>query len=581
MASFRSDGTRSDHEGVCFCNWCVQSFPRFSSLLAATREYAVLSEGRFRIRSFQGSDELDVAAPSSSSSGDWADIVRRAAPRVHEFACRLLDGDEGLHEELGNACRIVMVEYVRNAVLAACRSLDLWPPDPQPAGILSYDCAYEDMSAALDEIAQRAYNDEVRRVRSEAASSTAGLAHRASTAAYLVEFAHEVGVTHASVPETFQLMLTELEMRIVEWGCTIRSESRNSFESNVSLKAAAENVRACASLGAPREDALTHECGGANRSTKHFELIVDRLGVSELFATWPHARDALRPYVEVQIGSRWRRTLVCEFPRKAKVLSFSSERMSFTNPEGDIAIRVRNRDGDVYSSCSDRLFGEAVALMPFRSEQDYRPRKLEVPISCNYERTGVVALRIFLKLPDVAQLAHNGQLGDGTSGDAYNMGHGLVEENRSWHSLQLESQHSQDSVAAGAVLVANAADVRDHAVESAKALAAKVLPVPLGRRQGFGTCARQEASVIIVTEEGASRFFYYPYATRVEADDHFNSWKWKIISRIMYKAVNGIITEEICKAGHSFAHSAIRRAAQGLVDAPSDGDLTLYVVGQG
>ena len=62
---------------------------------------------------------------------------------MQAFASRLRQGDPELAEEHERAFRVVMVEGVRNAMMAAIQRLELWPPLPTPRGIEEDDCCYE------------------------------------------------------------------------------------------------------------------------------------------------------------------------------------------------------------------------------------------------------------------------------------------------------------------------------------------------------------------------------------------------------------------------------------------------------
>merc|ERR1712129_197171 len=76
-------------------------------------------------------------------------------------------------KELERAFSVVMEESVRNAMVSAFQRLDMWPPRPTPAGVCMEDCSYEDVSAPLAVVAQRAYNDELRRARDAAKAQQA------------------------------------------------------------------------------------------------------------------------------------------------------------------------------------------------------------------------------------------------------------------------------------------------------------------------------------------------------------------------------------------------------------------------
>jgi len=120
----------------------------------------------------------------------------------------------------------------------------------------------------------------------------------------------------------------------------------------------------------------------------------------------------------------------------------------------------------------------------------------------------------------------------------------------------------------------------DSAREGYSNLGPVAVEASLEREHGYGTCELAEASIVIVTEEGIGMCFYYPYASRAEADVYFNSWRWRVTSRIMFKCHKGTITEELCTGGLGMAYKTIRKAAQTLVSEPASGERTLYVLGQ-
>lgn len=222
------------------------SFQNFAPLLAASDKYVQHSGFRFRSNSFSDlhSNEClnDNTEASSNSlkdpysneclSTDTASSSRLeakilAAPLVQEYADRLMSGEPALMEELETAFRFVMVESVRNSMISTCRELDLFPPAEPPADLDDDDCSYEDVSAPLPVIAQRLYNDQVRRC-ADGKSSMSRLQQRALTAAYLVDFASEHSVPLPPMSETHQAMLSEFAARTAEWGTShgIEAEQR-------------------------------------------------------------------------------------------------------------------------------------------------------------------------------------------------------------------------------------------------------------------------------------------------------------------------------------------------------------------
>lgn len=252
------------------CQLDEVSFRHFAPLLHASQDYAEHSGYRFRSSSFDGlglgdgleSDnasefaELPNAgsdAPSSGSSGSRCLVVIseerardagprlaakiRALPQVRDFAARLRAGEPALQEELDRAFRLVMTESVRNSMIGMCQALGVFPPMPPPAGVDADDCAYEDASAPLPDIAQRLYNEQARRlgegdVGGGSASDTGGpaasvgqrLQRRAMTAAFLVDFAEGLGVALPTMSETQEAMLQDFAQRIEEWGAKSKAE---------------------------------------------------------------------------------------------------------------------------------------------------------------------------------------------------------------------------------------------------------------------------------------------------------------------------------------------------------------------
>jgi len=233
-----------------------QSFRRFAPLLAASQAYASYSGCRFRSSSFDGignpqafpgaaPDIPTVSAQRSHDSGPRLAAKLRAAPLVREFAHRLRSGiDPGLNEEIERAFRIVMRESVRNAMMGMFQAYDMFPPSPPPAGIQDDDCSYEDVTAPLPAIAQRLYNDQVRRVSDPGMGA---LEIKAMTAAYLVDFADGVGMKMPPTPETQQAMFKEIAERMAEFSRQSRnpngSNARDVFLRGLGVGSAAEKLR--------------------------------------------------------------------------------------------------------------------------------------------------------------------------------------------------------------------------------------------------------------------------------------------------------------------------------------------------
>eukprot|EP00408_Alexandrium_pacificum_P053126 CAMPEP_0171245454 /NCGR_PEP_ID=MMETSP0790-20130122/47431_1 /TAXON_ID=2925 /ORGANISM="Alexandrium catenella, Strain OF101" /LENGTH=72 /DNA_ID=CAMNT_0011712719 /DNA_START=12 /DNA_END=230 /DNA_ORIENTATION=- len=65
--------------------------------------------------------------------------------------------------------------------------------------------------------------------------------------------------------------------------------------------------------------------------------------------------------------------------------------------------------------------------------------------------------------------------------------------------------------------------------------------------------------------------YYYPYATRAEADAYFKARTWRPTSRLMFRSCGGIIVEEVCRGGLPFAHETIRQTAWAELAAPAGG----------
>jgi hypothetical protein len=193
------------------------AFPCFAELLAASQAYASHSGCRFR-----NSDFMDVSDGNEDTECSIRAAKVRALPVVHEFSARLNAGEESLKEEMSRAFDVVMMESVRNAMVAAFREVDLWPPPVQISGIDEEDCDFEDLSAPIPAIAQRAYNDEVRRNRDAVSGGGAGFGQsfrKATTASYLVDFACEVKapLPSSSSSSRHAAMLHEFGANLERW----------------------------------------------------------------------------------------------------------------------------------------------------------------------------------------------------------------------------------------------------------------------------------------------------------------------------------------------------------------------------
>lgn len=201
------------------------AFRSFAPLVAASQDYAHHSGCRFRSSSFDGIHE----APGDAKEPPLVEEVRgkdpgpllaaklRAAPAVRRFATRLQAGEPALVEDFHRAFHVVMEESVRNSMVAAFRRLDLWPPLPAPPEVLDDDCSYEDISAPIPVLAQRTYNDELRRNREVSEDGCPNqLLRRAMTAAFLVDFAHETGTAVPPMLESQQARFEEFATRVAE-----------------------------------------------------------------------------------------------------------------------------------------------------------------------------------------------------------------------------------------------------------------------------------------------------------------------------------------------------------------------------
>lgn len=206
------------------------SFRHFAPLLQASQEYAGHTGFRFREGSFDGVEGLAAALAGDekcsnalaqdASAGSRLAAKLHAMPAVKSFADRLASKEPELLEELDKAFRIIVAESARNMMIATVKGLGLFPPSPTPAGISEEDCCYEDASASLPVIAQRLYNDSLRRQRDEC-GSTRRLHRRAMTAAFLVDFAYHAGVTLPEIPETYQTLLQEFALRNADFASQI------------------------------------------------------------------------------------------------------------------------------------------------------------------------------------------------------------------------------------------------------------------------------------------------------------------------------------------------------------------------
>jgi hypothetical protein len=241
----------------------VEAFYHFSPLLAASQGYAGLSGCRFRRDSFR---DLDDEEPEEEPSASECLLAKRcAAPAVRSFTERLRAREPALLEEAERAYRIVMAESVRNAMVACFRQLDLWPPSPCPPGVGADDCAYEDLSASVPVIAQRAWNDQVRRQREADSLPGCGVGSSlrcAMTASYLVDFVHEVGVELPPEPEQQLALLSDFNAKAERW---LQEQEVGARETTTTCRTSEATSTATADIPASLEEPdLSGDDAGGN-----------------------------------------------------------------------------------------------------------------------------------------------------------------------------------------------------------------------------------------------------------------------------------------------------------------------------
>jgi hypothetical protein len=558
------DFSQFDEEQFCLDE---ESFPRFAPFLHGTQRYAALSGYRFSAGSFCGTpaaevcDAVEEPLLVSGESGLCREGPRwqsklLAAPAVNEFAARLRSGETALKEELERASRICMAETARNAAVATCRRLDLWPPANTPAGVLETDCSYEDMSAPLDVIAQRLFNDEARRERGD--SETGRLARRAMTASYLVDFAHEIRVPLPPVPETYEAMMEELAMRAQEWESQYtrkrradrgRSSSANSAGSGSQSgeDRALRDLLHGSSPSNPASPALADEansngCGstpGEPSAPPKPRLVVEIRSVFDLDV---QASDTKIPvYVELEYGDE-RYCSASKSPEldDASTVKFSPDICDFDYTAHPVlSIRVWRRPGvQQMFLAKDRLVGD-VQLPLGKELEDGFPRSLCLPLSKASCHAGAVWIQ-------------------------FNLSEKAAEKAVEQPAVEPSSPQRFASVAAGVVgdVVTGGVTVVGAMVTGAEGRARNAR---LRLRKGFGTCSLRDACYIIVTEEGTGNCYYYPYATKELAERYFDSKLWKFTSRILYQSLNGVISQEERPGGPPIAYNTIRLAARSLM----------------
>jgi len=203
-------------------------FPQFAPLLVASRAYARNTGFRFRSNSFDGIDlsametgRLDalpiISEARARESGMRLAAKIHAVPAIRLFATRLAQGDLALVDELHRSFQIVVSESNRNSMISTCKEVSMFPPLPPPA-VDDADCSYEDCSASFPVIAQRLYNDEVRRL----CDCAGQLKLRAMTAAFIVDFAEQVGAALPQMSDDSQSVPREFAALASEWAAQSR-----------------------------------------------------------------------------------------------------------------------------------------------------------------------------------------------------------------------------------------------------------------------------------------------------------------------------------------------------------------------
>jgi hypothetical protein len=187
----------------------LHSFPAFRPLLEACQEYAKITGSRF----LKGTlNDLQ----SNANNREATAKLRESADLVNKFRLRLLERDPDLMPSLKFAYQRVMTESVRNGIVGTCKQLNLWPPKPCPANVLDDDCAWQDMSALLPEIAQRVFNEDSKRGQNQELTP---LQLQATTASFIVDFATDVGAASelSSPDDMHKEQLAEFQLRVDEW----------------------------------------------------------------------------------------------------------------------------------------------------------------------------------------------------------------------------------------------------------------------------------------------------------------------------------------------------------------------------
>jgi hypothetical protein len=215
-----------------------------------------MSGFRFRCGSFDGLEQLATtlaqeshhvseALKQDAGTGSRLAAKLNAAPAIKAYGDRLASGEPSLVEELDKAYRIVVAESARNMMIATVKGLGLFPPSPPPCDVKPDDCAYEDVSAPLPMIAQRLYNDHLRR-QHDVSGSAVRQQRRAMTAAFLVDFAHHAGAKLPEQSETYQSLLQEFSSRNFEYAEREAAKHRAAAEFAAAERAAELKARAAA-----------------------------------------------------------------------------------------------------------------------------------------------------------------------------------------------------------------------------------------------------------------------------------------------------------------------------------------------
>jgi len=367
------------------------------------------------------------------------------------------------------------------------------------------------------------------------------LARRALTASYIVDFAHEIGIALPPMPETYEAMLADLDLRTQEWEMEHASESLSKAVSSENMitprsggTAAFSRLRSTLSsrngddtLGRNQGELKSFSSCSSRDSQENIprrELIIEVRSLVDLDVQHEFAN--LPVFVEMQVGSQSFRTAANspEVGTESSIM-YEAENLSFRylGAPTEMFIRVWRRLGLQGFLKGDHLVGEAV--LPLGAEiEDAHPRNFQLPISKCYAHAGAVWI-----------------------------GFCLVASKNSG-----ESHTAFSSIASAAVGVVGSVGSLVGAMEG-YARDAKLRP-----RTGSGTCQHQDASWIIVTEEGTGLCYYYPYASQEIAESYFDGRLWRITSRILFSSRNGVIEEEIRQGGPPAAYNTIRKAARTL-----------------